>query len=273
MDQLSSFQTLSVTFPSPHLAIVKLNRPKTMNAMNQLLTLELHKTFEILNLNSEVRAIILTGQDRFFSSGIDLTDFKMSESTDMGRRSLEIITFIKTMQDRVTSIENCRKPVIAVVSGYCIGLGVDVITACCIRICTKSAKFSVKEVKMGFAADMGTLQRLPKIVGNMSWVKDVAYTGRYFGAEEAERFGLVSQVFESFEEGLQAAVKLGNEIAENSPVAVIGTKVNINYSRDRTVADGLDYVVKWNSWGLQCQDVGISIGAHFQKEKPVFPKL
>jgi delta(3,5)-delta(2,4)-dienoyl-CoA isomerase len=273
MEHLTTLQTLQVSFPNPHLAIVKLNRPNLLNAMNEILTFELQKAFEALSLDSKIRAIILTGQERFFSSGIDLVALKLPESTEIGRRALEMSAAVKTMQDQVTSIENCRKPVIAVVSGYCIGLGVDVITACCIRICTKSAKFSVKEVKMGFAADMGTLQRLPKIVGNMSWVKDVAYTGRYFGSEEAERFGLVSQVFESFEEGLQAAVKLGNEIAENSPVAVIGTKVNINYSLDRTVADGLDYVVKWNSWGLQCQDVGISIGAHFQKEKPVFPKL
>lgn len=144
-------------------------------------------------------------------------------------------------------MEKVRVPVIVAVHGFCIGAGVDLITACDIRICAKDTKFSIKEVDVGLAADIGTLQRFQKVVSNDSWFRELAYTARFFGADEAQKHGLVSQVASDGNQAFEEALKLAKFIASKSPVAVSATKRSIVYSRDNSVQDGLDHVATLNA--------------------------
>lgn len=164
-------------------------------------------------------------------------------------------------------------PVIAAVHGYCIGAGVDLTSACDIRLCSQDAKFTIKEVDIGLAADIGTLQRFQKVVGNESWARELAYTARFFGADEALQKGYVSQVLPNADECLKAAVKMATLIAAKSPVAVATSKKSILYSRDHTVQDGLDHVALLNSSMLQTDDLMTAAAAGMQKQVPHFNKL
>jgi delta(3,5)-delta(2,4)-dienoyl-CoA isomerase len=157
--------------------------------------------------------------------------------------------------------------------GYAMGLGIDM--SCCadIRLCTSDVKFAVKEVDIGLAADIGTLTRLPKIVGSFSWCKDVCLTARVFGAEEALRVGFVSGVYKDKEEAVKKGLELAKLMAGKSPVAVQGTKDILNWSRDRSVEDGLKYTAVWNGAALQTTDVQNAIAAGLKKQKPKFEKL
>ena len=157
--------------------------------------------------------------------------------------------------------------------GISYGLAIDMSSACDIRLCTKDVRMAVKEVDIGLAADIGTLTRLPKVVGNLSWVKEVAYSARDFGAEEALRVGFVSAVAANKEEGKKLALDLCKRIAEKSPVAVLGTKEIINYSRDHTIESGLRYTAIWNSGMVQTEDVKSAMLSGIQRRKPKFSKL
>ena len=163
---------------------------------------------------------------------------------------------------------------IAVLHGYCLGLGIDLALCADVRFCTKEARFAVKEVDIGIAADVGTLTRLPKVVGIGSWVKDVCLSGRVFGGEEAGRVGLVSWVGEGGKEGVMGeAVRWAETVAGKSPVAVVGTKELLAYSMEHGVQDGLRYTAVWNSAMLQSRDPGEAIEAGLRKRKGLFAKL
>ena len=157
--------------------------------------------------------------------------------------------------------------------GFSFGLGLDMSACADVRICSKETKFSVKEVDIGLAADIGILSRLPKVVGNFSWIKEVALSARVFGAEEALRVGFVSQVHETKDKAIDAALKLGELLASKSPVAVQGTKELLNHARDHTVADSLRYTGVWNSAAIQTTDVERAMLSGLKKTKPRFEKL
>jgi Delta3,5-Delta2,4-dienoyl-CoA isomerase len=157
--------------------------------------------------------------------------------------------------------------------GFAFGLGLDISTCADIRICSKDVKFAIKEVDIGLAADIGTLTRLPKVVGNFSWIKEVALSARIFGAEEAFRVGFVSQVLETKEKAIEAALKMAQLLASKSPVAVQGTKELLNHARDHTVADSLRYTGVWNSAAIQTSDVERAMLSGLKKTKPRFEKL
>jgi len=157
--------------------------------------------------------------------------------------------------------------------GYSFGLGIDMSTCADIRICSADVKFAVKEVDIGLAADIGTLTRLPKVVGNFSWVKDVALSARLFGAEEAFRVGFVSQVHETKQKAIEASLKMAELLATKSPVAVQGTKELLNHARDHTVADSLKFTGVWNSAAIQTSDVERAMLSGLKKTKPRFEKL
>lgn len=162
---------------------------------------------------------------------------------------------------------------IMAIHGHCIGLGIDIIVAGDIRLCTRDTQFSVKEVDLALAADIGTLQRLPKIVNNSSWAREVCLTARVFDGKEAFHFGLVSQTFDTRESLMKAAVELASSISKKSPIAVLGTKHLLNYSRDHSVAEGLAYTAVWNSVMLQTKDRSAAMGALVSKSTPKFSKL
>ena len=182
---------------------------------------------------------------------------------------------VDEFQTAITSIEKCEKPVIAVLHGWCLGLGIDISVCADVRICAKDTKFAVKEVDIGLAADIGTLSRLPKVVGNGSWIKDVCLSARQFGAEEAESVGFVSWVGShgGKDEVIQEALRWAELVVSKSPVAVQGTKEILNWSWNRSVEDGLKYTTVWNSAALQTNDVMEATKAGMQKRKPIFAKL
>jgi len=162
---------------------------------------------------------------------------------------------------------------ISVLHGYAFGLAIDLASATDIRFCTSDVKLSVREVDIGLAADVGTLSRLPKIVGSMSWVKEICFSARIWGAEEALKMGFVSGVFNDKKAALEGAMKLAESIAAKSPVAVQGTKEIINFSVDHTVETGLRYTAAWNSGALQTDDVAAAVKGSLTRTKPSFAKL
>ena len=232
-------ETLSFTHPKPNIALVTLNRPKTLNSMSIKLYEEIESTFNNLSKDPNIRVIIITGSEKSFTSGTDLGDFASLniDEPDPARKTLRAQRNIAMLQNALSSIENCIKPVIAAVSGYCIGAGTSLVSACDIRYCTKTASFSIKEVVMGIAADVGVLQRLPKYVGNNSWIRELVYTGRSASAQECFSHGVFSKIFDSHAEMIKASLELAEDIASKSPIAVIGSKMHLNYSRDHTVEE------------------------------------
>lgn len=202
--------------------------------------------FNTLSDSPDVRAIVFSGAgDRAFTAGLDvkaasqeLLSPQNGKSTDPARVATQLRRHIDEFQDCITSIERCEKPVVVAMHGISYGLAIDMSVAADIRLCAKDTTFSVKEVDIGLAADIGTLTRLPKVVGNYGWVKEVALTARLFGAEEALKVGFVSGVYDTKQETVQKAVELAELMAKKSPVAVQGTKELLNYSRDHSVKDG-----------------------------------
>lgn len=232
--------------------------------------------FDKLKYKSDCRSIVLSGNGKGFTAGLDLSDLSAlinQETDDAGRKGFHNKKIIDDWQASMSSPEDCHKPVIASVHGFCVGGGIDLITACDIRYCSADAWFTVKEVDIGLAADIGTLSRFPKIVGNDSLVRELIYTARKFTAEEAKQLGLVSKIMPDEETCLQESLELAKIIASKSPVAVQGSKINLVYSRDHGVASGLKYTSAWNSGMIQSEDVMKAAMAGMSKELPVFSKL
>eukprot|EP00164_Ancoracysta_twista_P001522 GFYU01001997.1.p1 GENE.GFYU01001997.1~~GFYU01001997.1.p1 ORF type:complete len:277 (+),score=69.06 GFYU01001997.1:95-925(+) len=276
MQAYSSYTTLKVTEVSPFVYNVELARPKALNAMNKAFWKEVPDCFGKINRDPNCRAVVLTAQGKHFSSGLDLNDMAStlsSEAPDAARGGYRLLADIPPMQFTMTSIEKCDKPVLVGIHGACIGGGIDLIAACDIRYCTKDAFFSIKEVDIGLAADVGTLQRLPKIIGNDSIVRELAYSCRKWFAPEAEKMGMVSSVFETREEMVAHITGIAKLIATKSPVAVMGTKNNLVYSRDHTVQEGLDRQAVWNAAFLQTEDIPAAVTAFMSKQEATFSKL
>jgi len=274
-------KALNVTQAAPYVFNVELNRPNKMNAMNKVMWEEVGEVFTKLDRDQDCRAIVLSAAGKIFSSGIDLSDLGQLASIvysedDIARKSMTMYHNLRHLQDLFTTLEKCKKPVIGCVHSACVGAGVDLITATDIRMCTKDAWFCVKEVDMGLAADVGTLQRLPKVIGSQSLVNDLCFTARKMESEEAERCGLVSSVFQTKEEMMNSALDMASLIAAKSPVAVQGTKMNLVYSREHSVEEGLEQVAKWNMTMLQSEDLMKSAMAAMDKsntEPPEFANL
>ncbi len=235
----------NVTFPAEYVAQVQIDRPKKLNAFTPQMFDSLGAIFNRLSHDENVRAVILTGNgDRAFTAGLAVQaaseggTLSRGPSEDVARKGVQIQRHIQEIQDHVTAIEKCEKPVIAVMHGISYGLGIDMTTCCDVRICAKDTRFSVREVDIGIAADVGTLSRLPYSAVSMSFVKEVALTARDWSADEALRVGFVSSVHDTKAAALERAMELAKLIATKSPVAVQGTKEVINFSRDHTITDG-----------------------------------
>uniref|UniRef100_A0AAG5D1I8 Delta(3,5)-Delta(2,4)-dienoyl-CoA isomerase, mitochondrial n=1 Tax=Anopheles atroparvus TaxID=41427 RepID=A0AAG5D1I8_ANOAO len=273
------FKTLKLSTPSEYVVHVEFNRPERMNAFNRQLWTEIKDCFERLHDDPDCRAVVLSGgSSKHFTAGIDLFDMmslgqELGAIEEVGRRGRLLEGTISLYQDCISALERCYKPVIVAVHSGCIGAGLNLITAADVRYCTRDAFFSLKEVDIGLAADVGALQRLPRVVGNQSWVRELAFTARRFACEEAQAHGLVSRVFDTREALLEGALKLAQEIASKSPIAVQGTKKNIVYSGDHTVQEGLDHIRQINMLNLQSEDFLNAIMASQSKETPVFAKL
>lgn len=267
---MSTYSTLLLSRPANHVTHVELNRPEKRNAMNRAFWSEMVTCFNEIAEDPDCRVVVVSGAGKIFTAGIDLMDIANNvlqpESDDTGRISWNIRKILLKYQDTFSVMEKCSKPVIVAIHGACVGGGVDLITACDIRLCTQDAWFQVKEVDIGLAADVGTLQRLPKVIGSRSLVNELALTARKMYADEARSCGLVSRVFVDKETMMAAALEMAGGIAARSPLAVQGTKVNLIYSRDHSVQEGLNYMATWNMSMLQSHDVMKSAQATMEKK-------
>uniref|UniRef100_A0AC11CI44 Enoyl-CoA hydratase 1 n=2 Tax=Ovis TaxID=9935 RepID=A0AC11CI44_SHEEP len=265
-----SYESLRVTAAQKHVLHVQLNRPEKRNAMNKAFWREMVVCFNKIAEDSDCRVVVISGAGKMFTSGIDLMDMASEllqpAGDDTARISWHLHSLITRYQETFSVIEKCPKPVIAAIHGGCIGGGVDLITACDIRYSTRDSFFQVKEVDVGLAADVGTLQRLPKVIGNQSLVNELAYTARKMMADEALESGLVSRLFPDKETMLDAAFTLAAEISSKSPVAVQSTKINLIYSRDHSVTESLNYMKSWNMSMLQTEDIMKSVQAAIEKK-------
>lgn len=259
---------------SGHVATVWIDRSEKLNAMAPAFWDDLPAVMAELGEDESIRAIVIAGRGPAFSVGIDLEAFGgmlgadgAMASTVTDRRRL--LDSIRRMQHTFTAVAECPKPVIAAVHGYCLGAGVDLITACDIRLAARDAVFSVRETKLAMVADVGTLQRLPLIV-DPGRVAELVYTGRDFDAAEAQSIGLVSHVHEDAEAVQKEAARLAAEIAANSPLAVQGAKWVLRQGRDLSVDQALDYMAVWNSSFLTSADLAEAVTAFLERRPPEF---
>ncbi|XP_077645312.1 delta(3,5)-Delta(2,4)-dienoyl-CoA isomerase, mitochondrial [Lonchura striata] len=268
----SELRSLRLLQEHPRVLHVQLHRPSKRNALDLHCWRELVQVFQEVSQDPECRAVVVSGAGSAFTAGIDLGELgsllAALPAQDAARRAWALRRHILEFQESFSVMERCPKPVIAAVHGPCIGAGVDLISACDIRLCSQDASFQVKEVDMGLAADVGTLQRLPKIVGSQSLVNELAFTARVMRAPEALSCGLVSRVLPDKPALLEAALEVAAAIAARSPVAVQGTKVNLLHSRDRPVSEGLQHMATWNMAMLQTEDIPKSVQAALDKKGP-----
>ncbi len=252
-----------------HVAWVTLDRPEKRNTLNMATFDRLIELWPELARDPEVRAVVLTGEGKSFTAGLDLNEAAGMFKPPTAATRNEFKQEVMRMQEGCSGIEKCFKPVIAAVHGHCIGGGIDLITACDIRLASKDAVFSVRETRMAIVADLGTLQRLPSIVGE-GRARELCLTGRNFTAEEAREMGLLLEVYEDREALREAAGKLAAQIAENPPLAVQGVKETLNFSRDHDVYTGLEFVATKSSALLPNEDLMEAFQAFMQKRKPKF---
>ncbi|MES2019065.1 MAG: crotonase/enoyl-CoA hydratase family protein [Pseudomonadota bacterium] len=266
------FDTLTVTLEN-NIATVRLNRPDKANAMNLAMWHDIRSAFRWIDDTPEARVAILEGEGKTFTSGIDLTMMmglgaQIQNDCD-GRTRESLRRVILDLQDSLTSLERCRKPVLAAIHGACIGGGIDLISCADMRYCAGDAYFSIKEIDIGMVADVGTLQRLPKLIGD-GMARELAYTGRRVDAQEARAIGLVNRVFDTREALREGVLEIAAAIAAKSPLSIRGTKEMMNYARDHTVADGLNYVATWNAAMLMSEDLQQAMVANMSKQAPQF---
>nr|WP_232249034.1 MULTISPECIES: crotonase/enoyl-CoA hydratase family protein [Pseudomonas] len=255
-----------------NIAHVQINRPEKVNAMNAAFWEEIITIFQWVDDTDAVRAVVISGAGKHFSAGIDLmmlASLAGQMGKDVGRNARFLRSTIQRLQASFTAVDKCRKPVLAAVQGYCIGGAIDLISACDMRYCSSDAQFSIKEIDMGMAADVGTLQRLPRIIGD-GIMRELAFTGRNVAADEALRIGLVNRVYDDQAALMDGVFAIAREIAAKSPIAVAGTKEMLSYMRDHRIDDGLDYIATWNAAMLQSEDLRVAVAAHMSKQKPTF---
>ena len=264
------YETLTLTVED-HVAHIRLNRPEALNTMILPFWRDMVAVFDAVDSDAAVRAAIISSTGRHFTAGLELSvmgSFADREG-DAGRRGERLRRSVLDMQESFSVIDRCRVPVIAAVQGACIGGGVDLISACDIRLCSADAYFRIQEINIGMAADVGTLQRLPHLMP-AGLVRELAYTGRPLSAEEAHAVGLVNSVHDDAEVLLAAAMEMGADIAAKSPLAITGTKQMLNYARDHSIDDGLNHIATWQAAMIQTEDVARQIKANAAKTQAEF---
>jgi len=257
-----------------HVATLWLDREEARNAMGSALWRDLPLAAAAISSEKDIRVLIIAAKGPHFSVGLDLKEYGgglAASATPKSRAAANAQSYnaVRSMQASVTSISELAVPVIAAVHGYCIGGGVDLVSACDLRLCARDAKFSVRETKIAIVADLGSLQRLPKILG-AGHVAELAYTGKDIDAERALAIGLVNAVFDTPDALFAGARELASEIARNSPLAVQGTKAVLAANDGRSVDEGLEFVARWNTMYLQSNDLREAMTAFVEKRPPVF---
>ncbi|MDK2122849.1 crotonase/enoyl-CoA hydratase family protein [Parachitinimonas caeni] len=269
---IPTFSTLELKLEN-HTASINLNRPEKANAMNDAMWQELRQAFVWADRTPGVRVVVLSGNGDNFCAGIDLSLLMSVQAAVkdecLGRQNEKLHALILDLQDCLTALERCRKPVLAAIHGACVGGGLDLVAAADMRYCTEDAFFQIKEIDMGMVADVGSLQRLPKLIGD-GRLRELAYTGRRMMGEEAERIGLANNVYANRDSMIMDVLEIAATIVAKSPLAIRGSKEIINYSRDHSVADSLRYVAAWNSGMLVSKDLEAAAMATLTKTTPHF---
>ena len=261
-----------------NVAHIVLNRPKAFNAMPRAFWNELPVIVNDINDNAKARVIVLSSTGKHFTAGMDISVFTDGEGVSAGAgdqhtRAEAFRQFVLTLQNSFSCLDNVRMPVIAAIQGGCIGAGVDMTSACDIRYCTEDAFFQIAEINIGMTADVGTFPRLCHLLPQ-GLVRELAYAGRRLPAKRALELGFVNELFDSQEQMLDHVFALAKEIASKSPLAVYGSKVMINYARDHSINDGLDYIATWQA-GMYNPTVDMmeSFRAKQEKREPVYDDL
>ncbi|NWG45079.1 MAG: crotonase/enoyl-CoA hydratase family protein [Alphaproteobacteria bacterium] len=261
-------------------AHLRFNRPEKANSMTRAFWSELPRVVTAIDRGALARAIVISGEGKHFCSGMDLSVFGDGEiggegkagGPDMARKAEAFLFHLKSLQDAFTCLDQARMPVIAAIPGACVGGAVDLVTACDIRYGAESTFFSIQETNIGMTADVGTFPRLCTVIPQ-GHVREMAYTGRRLTAARAREIGLLNETFPDAETTLAAALDLAREIATKSPVAVTGCKRMINYARDHSIDDTLDYVAVWNASMLRTEDMRLAIEGQMTKTTPRFQNL
>jgi enoyl-CoA hydratase len=260
-------------------AHIRLNRPDDLNSMVREFWTELPEIVRGLDARGDVRAIVVSSTGRHFSAGMDLGVFTSGDTAitpgdahEMGRVRARLRQTALMLQESFTAFERVRMPVLVAIQGGCIGGAVDMVTAADMRYATADAFFVIQEINIGMTADVGTLQRLPKIIPD-GVAREMAYTGRRLSAQRALEVGLINEIFPTHEELVAGVLDIARDIASKSPLAIWGTKEMLLYSRDHSVADGLNHIATWQTGMFQPSDMVETFTAKAEGRDPVFPDL
>jgi enoyl-CoA hydratase len=260
-------------------AHIRMIRPEKSNSMIPSFWRDLPEIVDGLSASGSVRVIVLSAEGKHFCSGMDLEVFGSdpsigpnARSGHPSRRNERFRSTARKLQDTFTCLERARVPVLCAIQGACIGGGIDMVSAADMRYATESAFFSIHEINIGMTADVGTLQRMPKLVAE-GIVRELAYTGRRWSAAEAHAAGFVNAVYPDHETMLAAVMAVAAEIATKSPMAIWGTKQTMHYTRDHSVADGLEHIANWNAAMFDTDDMSEAFTAQMEGRDADFPDL
>lgn len=265
---------LSLSKPHEHVVHIELNNPKARNALSLEAAQELLRALDHLDEDASIRCVLLSGSGPHFTSGVDVKSFmgvyaQLQETEDIARRARLLHKVIETFQAPFKRMYLFGKPIVCTLHGYCYGLGVELAACSDIRYCSADLRLGPREVLIGIAADVGSLQEMPRLVSNQSLLRELLYTGRDASADESLGLGFVSKVLADKQAAAEAALDLAIQVAKRSPVAVQGTKRNLRASRDRSFLEGLDYNAVWNMSMMQSADLAKAIEAILTRSEQV----
>jgi enoyl-CoA hydratase/carnithine racemase len=261
---------------SDAIAHLRFSRPDKFNSFTPEFWRELPAAVNDISNNAKARVIVMSAEGKHFTAGMDISVFMqgaLDTSPDNREISAEALRFhVKALQDTFSALENARQPVLAAIQGGAVGAGVDLATACDCRYASADAFFCVQETAIGMTADVGTFPRLTKVIPE-GWARQMAYTAERLPAAKAKEIGLINEVFDTHEALLDGVMEIAQRIAAHSPLAVAGCKRLINYSRDHSTGDTLDYIALWNAAMLRTDDIKESYIAKSDKRTPNFSDL
>ena len=269
-----AYETLSLSVEAG-IAHVQLSRGEKFNTMNKAFWPEMVAVFDEIEEDPSARVVVFSAQGKHFTSGLDLNDFGpglMGTDSEPARKAEALRRSVLRMQETMSVVDRCRLPVLIAIQGACIGGGIDLISSADMRYCTEDAFFCIQETNIGMTADVGTLQRLPHIIPH-GIVRELTYTGRRMMAAEARECGLINQVFADQQALLAGVMDIAAEIAAKSPIATVGNKEMLNYARDHSIQDGLNYVATWNAAMLSRADLGEAFMAKTEKRETKYADL